>query len=204
VKSCNKFLGAALAAVVLGCSAAAAPAFAGTNLVTNGDFSPPSLPYPYGDWGLYSSVNGWINNGDYVEIGLNSTYGLPCDGAICTNLEVNADQFTFDYGGRPGGGVQKLDVLVNNGATTTLLNSSPLTGNYGVWTGEHYSFTATGTSETIEFKSLDTSGLPSYGNEITNVSVLAVPEPATWALMLAGFGGMGVALRSRRRPASAA
>jgi hypothetical protein len=27
----------------------------------------------------------------------------------------------------------------------------------------------------------------------------AVPEPATWAMMLVGFGGMGVALRRRRR-----
>ena len=29
----------------------------------------------------------------------------------------------------------------------------------------------------------------------------AVPEPATWAMMLLGFGGMGVALRRRRRVA---
>jgi hypothetical protein len=28
----------------------------------------------------------------------------------------------------------------------------------------------------------------------------AVPEPSTWALMLFGFGAMGVALRRRRRP----
>lgn len=27
----------------------------------------------------------------------------------------------------------------------------------------------------------------------------AVPEPATWAMMLAGFGGLGAAMRSRRR-----
>lgn len=29
----------------------------------------------------------------------------------------------------------------------------------------------------------------------------AVPEPASWALMILGFGGMGMTLRSRRRPA---
>jgi hypothetical protein len=32
----------------------------------------------------------------------------------------------------------------------------------------------------------------------------AVPEPATWALMLLGFGGMGMALRRRSKPFHAA
>ena len=36
-----------------------------------------------------------------------------------------------------------------------------------------------------------------------NVTVSAVPEPATWAMMLIGFGGLGLAMRSRRRPALA-
>jgi hypothetical protein len=31
-----------------------------------------------------------------------------------------------------------------------------------------------------------------------------VPEPATWAMMLMGFGGLGVALRARRRTAAIA
>ena len=32
-------------------------------------------------------------------------------------------------------------------------------------------------------------------------SIVAVPEPATWAMMLVGFGGLGAAMRSRRNGA---
>jgi len=34
-------------------------------------------------------------------------------------------------------------------------------------------------------------------------SVTAVPEPATWAMMLVGFGGLGVAMRARRKQSTA-
>ena len=36
--------------------------------------------------------------------------------------------------------------------------------------------------------------------EFVDSSVAAVPEPATWALMLAGFGMTGFAMRRRRKP----
>jgi hypothetical protein len=39
-------------------------------------------------------------------------------------------------------------------------------------------------------------------NSITE-AVGAVPEPGTWAMMLLGFGGIGVAMRRRRKPALA-
>jgi hypothetical protein len=41
------------------------------------------------------------------------------------------------------------------------------------------------------------------GGRVTTFSataIAAVPEPATWALMLLGFGGIGMAMRRRRRP----
>ena len=45
--------------------------------------------------------------------------------------------------------------------------------------------------------------IPSGGNASYSGTLnlgAAVPEPATWALMLLGFGGMGMVLRRRRRP----
>lgn len=39
---------------------------------------------------------------------------------------------------------------------------------------------------------------------VSNIVTSAVPEPATWAMMLVGLGGLGVAMRSRRRLAAAA
>jgi PEP-CTERM motif-containing protein len=35
--------------------------------------------------------------------------------------------------------------------------------------------------------------------ETANFSVAAVPEPATWAMMLIGFGGIGIAMRRSKR-----
>ena len=42
----------------------------------------------------------------------------------------------------------------------------------------------------------------SVGTPITG-QINAVPEPATWGMMLLGFAGIGMALRRRRRPALA-
>lgn len=41
-----------------------------------------------------------------------------------------------------------------------------------------------------------------YGTALTDPSLTAVPEPATWAMMLLGFAGIGVSMR-RRRPKTA-
>ena len=43
------------------------------------------------------------------------------------------------------------------------------------------------------------SGAGSLGGSIT-IRQAAVPEPATWAMMLIGFGAVGFALRRRQRP----
>ncbi|HEV2596658.1 MAG TPA: PEPxxWA-CTERM sorting domain-containing protein [Sphingomicrobium sp.] len=39
----------------------------------------------------------------------------------------------------------------------------------------------------------------SHPAQLNISAIAAVPEPATWAMMLIGFGGMGFAMRGRRR-----
>ena len=53
------------------------------------------------------------------------------------------------------------------------------------------------------YRFLYTFNAPTGGGTLSgNASFYAggVPEPATWAMMLIGFGGIGLAMRRRRRP----
>ena len=51
---------------------------------------------------------------------------------------------------------------------------------------------------------LDVDGtLMSYDGVISFSPLAAVPEPAAWALMIMGFGGVGAMVRARRRLAVA-
>ena len=63
---------------------------------------------------------------------------------------------------------------------------------------------------TLTFTGVDRSNVTglrfsSTGNafEFDNVNVAAVPEPASWAMMLGGFGLMGGVMRARRRSGTA-
>jgi uncharacterized protein (TIGR03118 family) len=58
----------------------------------------------------------------------------------------------------------------------------------------------TGSANTLYF----TAGINDQKDGLFgSISVSSVPEPSTWALMLAGFGGLGVLATRRRRPTAA-
>jgi hypothetical protein len=46
-------------------------------------------------------------------------------------------------------------------------------------------------------------GIDNIEFTVSAVDGTIVPEPSTWALMILGFGGVGAAMRTRRRPAAA-
>ena len=80
------------------------------------------------------------------------------------------------------------------------------------WTTFAYDFVAMGSSTTLTFSNPNQNGFRTpYGAALDNVSIAlapivsdgAVPEPSTWALMLVGFAGLGLALHQRRAAALA-
>ena len=100
--------------------------------------------------------------------------------------------------------------------------SSVMTGNDPATNIDFSSVTLNGTSfniiqtGTVEFRDLLNKALTPGGNNVLSVagtagssasysgtlsfsSMAAVPEPATWAMMLLGFGAVGFSMR-RRRP----
>ena len=79
------------------------------------------------------------------------------------------------------------------GGTVTHSTGSNADLDWRVFTGR---FVATGPSTTISFANL--TGGQNEGVFLDAVSLAAVPEPATWALMILGFGAIGGALRRRR------
>jgi len=82
------------------------------------------------------------------------------------------------------------------GAPASLdLNFGPVaaTGGFGYTSWQTYDF-ATGTNTEFAYANLGSDAVYSVG--------IAVPEPASWAMLIAGFGLVGTALRRRRAPAS--
>jgi hypothetical protein len=59
----------------------------------------------------------------------------------------------------------------------------------------------TGGASIIDLSDTSTAQIAPLSGTAYVVGVLPTPEPAAWALMLVGFAGLGVALRTRRRAA---
>jgi hypothetical protein len=92
----------------------------------------------------------------------------------------------------PASSVTLLELLT--GGTMTTAGSTLVTSTPG--TQLTYGTLAANTWYTFRY----TANLTTASDISGPVSIYAVPEPGTWALMLVGFGGIGLAMRRRRRP----
>ena len=143
-----------------------------------------------------------IRNGVYTPgLASGGTYNLDlvgygATGAISQTFATRAGGLytvSFDY--NENGGGKTADVLVDGVSIGSVAGS----GRWQTFTG---SFIGTGAPVTFAISELVGGG--SGGVVLDNISVTgAVPEPATWGLMLAGFVMVGAAARSRKRAIAA-
>lgn len=169
-------------------------------------------------------VTGWVNNAGlqfyeddqdglaaydgthYVSFGHNGATG----GTLSQTFDtVAGTAYTVNYffaeqqGDDPA---QRFAVSVNGGAA--VYSGTPA---LNAWTaGPALTFLGTGSPTTLTFQDATPSdagggsNLALDGISLTAVGAApgAVPEPATWAMMMAGFGAMGAALRRRQTGAA--
>jgi hypothetical protein len=195
-----KFLGKLAVTAALSCVALATPAAA--QQVTNGGFENGNLT----GWtvvGDHTSAAGTgfdgyaPHTGDYFAA-LGDTSGT---GSLSQVLStVAGETYTLSYYLASSGDQNTSFSTLWNGQT---LSGSALTNPNSFGSYTLFSFLVTGTgSDTLTFRATD---VPSY-MALDDVSITpngtgAVPEPGTWAMMLVGFAGIGLALRRKRKPA---
>ncbi len=215
--------------IVAGALVAAAPSAAAVIAVANASFeTQPAGGLPFGGCGTGCSysidvIPGWINNGatgqfqpgsssgnfayfDYVPDGLTVAYSN--NGSISQTVAATAVAGTtytllVDLGWRhdyvdPG------TITLFVGGVSTLATGIPAAA--GQWSTYTASYTALAADAGGAISVLLYS--PGAQGDFDNVRLYddaaAVPEPAAWALMLAGFAVVGVAARRRRTAGVAA
>ena len=155
-----------------------------------------------------SVADGWIGGARLIEIQHRGIAGNPFSGLNLAELDsfgnstmfqsLAAGHYTVDwyYSPRPGIAASSNGITLSIGST--LLDSITGAGAANtVWGARHVEFTTAGGA--LTFAAIGTSdSLGGYLEDITISSVASVPEPASWALMIGGFGLTGAALRRRR------
>ncbi|GGD99950.1 hypothetical protein GCM10011529_02650 [Polymorphobacter glacialis] len=95
----------------------------------------------------------------------------------------------------------QVSLLDSQGAVTTDFRTDTVInpqGGFQAWRSETFSFIASETAQTLRFwADGGPGGVPPFAL-LDSVSVTAaVPEPATWAMLVVGFGLVGATLRRR-------
>ena len=89
-------------------------------------------------------------------------------------------------------------VSLGDQSFSTGLQTIPSEGFTG-WLSQSFTYTATASSEVLSFYAYGNPQVPPFAL-LDGVSMSAVPEPATWAMMMLGFAVLGYAgIRSARR-----
>lgn len=203
-----------LTALALAAGFAFTPAKAAT-IIQDGNFDTPLASgtfqtIPGG--AFFGTGNVWKVLGNSVdEIGSYWTPPTPNTGSVdlagndlggisqAFNVGAGLYKLSFYLSGNPDGGLGDKHVQVQVGNQNQLFTYS-VTGansksnmNYVL---ETLVFQSNGSGDVLSF--LDQDKASPFGPAIGGVSIASVPEAATWIMMILGFGGIGMMLRTRR------
>jgi hypothetical protein len=194
---------------------------ANADLIVNGQFDAPGITPIDNTWSTFDTITGWyaqsftnvqsVNEYNPIEVGSPNIYGL--SNTVGNNLELNSNgrsEVSQDIAALSGG--EQLSLSFLDGYRADPNNPSTNTNVFDVlWNGSLVA-SYTPTSSTMSLQSLkltaqtgtntlsfmSTSPVEStYGGEIENVSMQAVPEPAPIAAFGLGLGILGLARRRR-------
>jgi len=171
----------------------------GYNAAANGNPGTPAVT------GVANGLTNSPDGGNFIAMdgdqAINSTLSQTVSG-----LSVGGNyKLTFYWGAAeqevqsvtPVATTEQFSVSFGNATAKTAVINNVARGFSG-WNTATMLFSATSASQVLSFLAVGTpSGVPPFAL-LDGVSLVAAPEPASWAIMMVGMGGLAFVLRRRR------
>jgi hypothetical protein len=188
--------------------AAAACGASAQNIVVNGSFEENAQAN--GTWSIYNNLVGWTGQSN-IEL-RNNVAGTAQQGVNYVELDTTRNMsmtqtiqgygdylLSFWYSARPGVAAGSNGLSYSLGSLTGSVLNNVAGGNANSW--QHFQGVVTLNGKTsLTFGAIGVTD--SYGGSLDNISVTAVPEAETYAMMLAGLGMIGTIVRRRKSKAA--